>query len=82
MIINAGRRQMAGPLDRERDADASFEKIEMRAPEWKISTWASWRPVVAQEKDQRVIKEVLRLERLQHLPDTIVHCNDHSRVST
>src|SRR5437868_7028223 len=39
-----------------------------------------WGAIVAEKKDQSVVEQVIRLERLQHLPDPIIQRQHHCRV--
>src|SRR5205814_9974087 len=75
---------MAGPLEGEGDANTTFENIELVPSQRRICSTATRRrrhcAVVAQKNNERRIKNVLCLERLQQLPNPFIQCGNHCRI--
>ena len=75
---------MAGPLQSEGDANTTFENIELVPSQRRICSTATRRrrhcAVVAQKNNERLIKNVLCLERLQQLPNPFIQRRNHCRI--
>src|SRR4051812_25057500 len=77
---------MAAPLYQEWHANSAFERCTLRAAQGRVARGVDCcarhrrSAVVAEEKDERVVIEILLVQLVEHFTDRIVHCRHHASV--
>ena len=75
--------ELRRPLHRKGNTNSTFQHIHFIAAQWQITLPCSARErrsVIAQENDERIVKNIICRKRLHDLPDAIIQRNDHGGI--